>query len=322
MFLRVEHRLWLEYDGFIRESFVELRLQPRTLAHQTVTSFTLAVGPPTTVQRYRDWNDNVVHHLTISKFHERIEVRSQSLVSTHPAAPPVATIEDEVTAGVADYHFYDWLHLDGPLTPTPRVRKFARAVRPTRGRLGERVLAYSRTLRGRFAYRKNVTRYDSTPDDFLQAGAGVCQDFAHLMLALLRLDGIPCRYVSGYLHVESPTEPAQSHAWIEFYSAQQGWIPFDATHDREIDGRYVVVGYGRHYDDVPPNKGIYRGDARETLRAEVHSEVVPPAPLTSPSEGMESIDVPVYQDIPERRLERPLTRADIALIQQQQQQTQ
>jgi hypothetical protein len=88
MLLRVEHQLWLDYDGFIRESFVELRLQPRTLAHQTLTSFRLAVGPPTTVQRYRDWNDNIVHHLTISKFHERIEVRSQSVVDTHPDRPP------------------------------------------------------------------------------------------------------------------------------------------------------------------------------------------------------------------------------------------
>jgi transglutaminase-like putative cysteine protease len=320
MFLRVEHRLWLEYDAFIRESFVELRLQPRTLAHQTVATFTLAVGPPTTVQRYRDWNDNVVHHLTISRFHERIEVRSRSLVSTHPAAPAVAGVDDAVAAGPADYRFYDWLHLDGPLALTPRLRAFARAVRPTRGRLGERVLACSAELRRRFAYRKNVTSYDSRPDDFLKAGGGVCQDFAHVMLVLLRLDGIPCRYVSGYLHVESPTEPAQSHAWIEFHSPRQGWIPFDATHDREIDERYVVVGYGRHYDDVPPNRGIYRGAAQETLRAEVRSEVVAAAPLVTPSDGVEAIDVPVYQDMPERRLERPLTRADIALIQQQQQQ--
>ena len=320
MLLRVEHQLWLEYDGFIRESFVELHLQPRTLAHQTLTSFRLAVGPPTTVQRYRDWNDNIVHHLTISKFHERIEVRSQSIVDTHPDAPHVSTLDDEPGASAGDHRFYDWLHLDGPLAPTPRLRKFARAARPERGRLGERVLAYSAELHRRFTYRKNVTRFDSRPDDFLEAGGGVCQDFAHVMLALLRLDGIPCRYVSGYLHVESPSEPAQSHAWIEFHSSRHGWVPFDPTHDREIDDRYVVVAYGRHYDDVPPNKGIYRGGAHETLRAEVRSEVVPSMPLTRSTDAIEPIDVPVYAETPERRVERPLTPADIAVIQQQQQQ--
>src|SRR5689334_7904434 len=149
MLLRVEHRLWLAYDGFIRESFVELRLQPRTLDHQTLASFRLAVGPPTSVQRYRDWNDNVVHHLTIAKFHERIEVRSHAVVDTHPTTPPVATIDDDV-ASASDHRFYDWLHLDGPLTPTPRLRKFARGARPPRGHLGERALGYSRELRERF----------------------------------------------------------------------------------------------------------------------------------------------------------------------------
>ena len=104
----------------------------------------------------------------------------------------------------------------------------------------------------------------------------MCQDFAHLMLALLRLRQVPCRYVSGYLHVErKKREPSQSHAWVEFHSPTAGWVPFDPAHNRPVDDRYVVVGHGRHYDDVPPNKGIYRGIAKETLKAEVVTEVVP-----------------------------------------------
>ena len=118
-----------------------------------------------------------------------------------------------------------------------------------------------------------MTEYDSTTEDFLKIRAGVCQDFAHLMLGLLRQSQIPCRYVSGYLHVERQSqEVSQSHAWIEFWAPSHGWIPFDPTHDRAIDERYVVVGHGRHYDDVPPNKGIFRGTAREALRAEVHTQ--------------------------------------------------
>ena len=321
MFLRVEHDLLLEYDGFIRESCIELRLRPRSLPHQTVATFGLAVGPPTPVHLYSDWNANLVHHLTIAKFHERIEVRSQSVVTTHPSAPPVAGLTDVVPARALPPELQDWVGLEGPLAPTARVRAFARGLRPRAASpLGERVLAYSHELNRRFAYRKNVTRYDSRPDDFLAAGGGVCQDFAHLMLTLLRLDGIPCRYVSGYLHVESPREPAQSHAWIEFHSPGHGWVPFDPTHDREIDDRYVVVAYGRHYDDVPPNKGIYRGGAKETLHAEVRTRVIPPSPTSTPSEVIESIDVPVFSEVPERRSDRPLTPADIAAIQQQQQQ--
>lgn len=80
MYLDVQHHVRLEYDGLIRESSLEFRLQPKTTAHQTVSSFVLAVGPPTKVHRYRDWHDNIVHHLTITKFHDRIEARSRSLV--------------------------------------------------------------------------------------------------------------------------------------------------------------------------------------------------------------------------------------------------
>ena len=101
--------------------------------------------------------------------------------------------------------------------------------------------------------------HDSTTEDFLKIGGGVCQDFAHLMLALLRLRQVPCRYVSGYLHVErKKREPSQSHAWVEFHSPTAGWVPFDPAHNRPVDDRYVVAGHGRHYDDVPPNKGIPR----------------------------------------------------------------
>src|SRR5207245_2600921 len=132
-----------------------------------------------------------------------------------------------------------------------------------------------RALRGRFEYQKDVTRYDSTTEDFLKLGQGVCQDFAHLMLGWLRLSGIPCRYVSGYLHVDRrKREPSQSHAWVEFHAPSAGWVAFDPTHGRSVDERYVVVGHGRHYDDVPPNKGIYRGTARETLAAEVYTRLV------------------------------------------------
>jgi transglutaminase-like putative cysteine protease len=84
MFLEIEHRLTLRYDGFIRESFIELRLQPKTNARQSLASFVLAAGPPTRVHRYRDWNDNLVHHLAITKFHDRIEVHARSVVDTSP----------------------------------------------------------------------------------------------------------------------------------------------------------------------------------------------------------------------------------------------
>lgn len=326
MFLEVEQRLTFRYDAYISESFLELRLQPKTSAHQTLAAFFLAVGPPTRVFRYRDWNDNVAHHFTITKFHDVIEVLSRSLVDTHPGFPALATVTDRLPIAGGPPELLDFRTLGGPLRLTPRLAHLARSLRPARtARLGEYVRRLGAALTETFEYRKAVTRYDSTTEDFLEAGAGVCQDFTHLMLALLRLGGIPCRYVSGYLHVDGePGEAAQSHAWIEVYSPSRGWVAFDPTHGRQIDDRYVIVAHGRHYDDVPPNKGIYRGAATETLTAEVYVRPSDPKDISTLHEEIEEIPLPVFQEIPQRRPEprpeRLAALAEEAAAQQQQQQ--
>ena len=261
------------------------------------------MGPLTRVYRYADWHENLVHHFNITRYHNRIEVMSRSLVSTHPAAPALLAVTDAVATGDLPHPHRDFLQLEGPIQPTPALRRFQRGLTlPRAARLGELVRAAGTQIHGSFTYQKDVTRFDSTTEDFLKLGAGVCQDFAHLMLGTLRLLGIPCRYVSGYLHVATKrAEPAQSHAWIEFWSPANGWVAYDPTHDREIDERYVVVGHGRSYDDVPPNKGIYRGNAREALHAEVRTALEAKRASLGPQESVEVIEIPVYKEIPARR---------------------
>jgi transglutaminase-like putative cysteine protease len=319
VYLDVQHRVWLEYDGFIRESVIEFRLQPKTTPHQSVSSFVLSVGPPAKVHRYLDWSDNVVHHLSVSTFHDRVEAQSRSLVHTHPTHPPLGSLGDPVPFPHLPHEHYDYLQLEGPLRSSGLLREFNRALTVQKDApLGRQIRDIGRGMRQQLRYQRNVTRYDSTTDDFLAAGAGVCQDFAHLMLAVLRLRRIPCRYVSGYLHVERKSaEAAQSHAWIEFFAPAHGWIPFDPTHDREIDERYVVVAHGRHYDDVPPNKGVYRGLAKETLRAEVLTTVSSPKAVSALHEEIRQIDLPVYREIPERPADRAPTALEVAEAQQQ-----
>ena len=319
MYLDVEHRLILGYDAPIRESFVELHLQPKPTPHQTVASFVLAVGPPSAVHRYRDFHDNVVHHWSLTRVHDRIEVSSRSLVQTHPTAPSLADITEPAESPPPSWELYDYLQLSGPLLPSRRLTKFLQTLEAPRAQtLGRHVQQLGDALHLRFRYRKDVTRFDSTTDDFLEAGAGVCQDFAHLMLALLRLRRIPCRYVSGYLHVEpKPGEVAQSHAWIEFYSQTHGWVPFDPTHAREIDERYVVVAHGRHYDDVPPNRGLYRGAAKETLSAEVRTSIASRKPVSVLHEEVRHIELPVFREVPARPVTWTSPAAEEAAQQQQ-----
>lgn len=322
MLLRVEHRFAFTYDSYISESFLELRVQPKATPGQTVTSFSLAVGPATRVFRYRDWNDNLAHHFTVTKFHDRIEVVSRSLVDTHPTAAALETLDEPPAGERVPWTLRDFLDFDGPVRLTPALRDVHRAIAVPKGApVAEHVTAVGAHLRDHFAYRQHVTTFASTTDDFLEQRAGVCQDFAHLAVGLLRLRGIPCRYVSGYLHVERDSgEPAQSHAWIEVHTAQAGWVPFDPTHGAVPDERYVVVGHGRHYDDVPPNRGIYRGSGRETLVAAVHTERARGRAGSAFQEEIGSIDLPVFTEVPQRRRERPPTVAEAAAEAQQQQQ--
>jgi transglutaminase-like putative cysteine protease len=141
------------------------------------------------------------------------------------------------------------------------------------------------------------------------------------MLGLLRLSGIPCRYVSGYLHIErKKREPSQSHAWIEVYAPSAGWVPFDPTHNRTVDERYVVVGHGRHYDDVPPNKGIYRGLARETLRAEVHTLPTTTRAIPRLTDDVRPIELRTFAAAPQQRPEVVMSAPADEQSQQQQQQ--
>src|SRR5215470_14719275 len=145
MRLEIEHAFAFAYDGYISESFLELRVQPKTTPAQTVLGFGLAVGPRTRVHRYVDWNDNVTHHFTITRFHERIEVSSRSLVSTHPSGPPIAAVT--VPAGLPDgpYTLLDFLDFVGPVQLTTGLRAAHKAAAPARtAPLGEHVLALGR----------------------------------------------------------------------------------------------------------------------------------------------------------------------------------
>ena len=120
-----------------------------------------------------------------------------------------------------------------------------------------------------FHYAPSHTKVDSPIDDALKARVGVCQDLAHIMIALARRIGIPCRYVSGYLSPgkDSKDRSAQgaTHAWAEAYLPTLGWVGFDPTNDVLAAERHVRVAIGRDYADVPPTRGVFRGEARSEL---------------------------------------------------------
>ena len=321
MLLEIEHHLKFSYEEYIRESHLEVRVEPRSQATQVLHDFRLSLGPSARTTRFEDWMGNAVHWFSITDYHERIEILARSLVETNPQVVYPGLVDDPIQDQPPSMDLWDFLQISEPIIDGKALRSLhADLGLPGAKTVGEAVERVGEGLRSRFEYRPHVTDAHSTTDAMLVGGAGVCQDFAHAALGLLRLTGIPARYVSGYLHVERETEaPSQSHAWIEYWSPTHGWLPYDPTHGLVPEERHVTVGYGRSYQDVPPNRGIYQGGAIESLEAEVITKPGQRPDRRRPVDEL-FMDLPVYTEAPDRISRTDLPGSDAASQQQQQQQ--
>jgi transglutaminase-like putative cysteine protease len=162
--------------------------------------------------------------------------------------------------------------------------------------LGELALRVLHLLTERFTYKKGVTTAASPITDILEQGSGVCQDFTHLMIGLARAMNIPARYVSGLVHPDAEKYRGftQTHAWCELFFPTAGWIGFDAANNCIVGANFVKVAVGRHFFDVPPNKGIYRGTAKESIEVAVQSEELTTVPPELAAERVQSLSIPTY----------------------------
>lgn len=318
MLVKITHQTELSYDSPISESAVELRMSPRQEGDQHRLSFKLAVGPATSIASYFDWLGNTVHTLSINGFHRQMRVIATSVVETNRPVPNIEACEDRwpIPPSALDYTMCDYLQFAPPITDTPLLRQLAQEVAP---RAGEPLAAVTRRLlhlvHDRFTYQKGVTTAASSITDILQHGRGVCQDFTHLLIGLGRCLAIPSRYVSGFIHRRSEEirGHAQTHAWCEFCFPSRGWVGFDPTNNCLVGPNFIKIGHGRDFRDVPPNKGVYRGAAQETIDVTVEMEDLDAVPPALAAERFETINLPVH---PHRSEEQ----SDAVTQQQEQQQ--
>src|SRR6202451_1772188 len=270
----VRHITSFRYQPAVRESVMEVRMQPRTDFRQRCLSFSLNVSPRATVMVYRDFYGNAVHHFDIPQKHNLIEVSAQAIVDVLPARDfrqKAATCDwHELDERVAQTDYWEMLLPSQFAAPTVLLEKLAAELKLKRRR---KPLALLQELNGKlyemFEYVPLSTNVDSPIDDALRARRGVCQDFAHIMITLVRQLKIPCRYVSGYLYHQDKSQdrsPAgATHAWVEAYLGELGWVAFDPTNNLEGCDRHVRVALGRDYSDVPPTRGVYKGEAESEL---------------------------------------------------------
>lgn len=288
----VRHLTRFTYDNPISESMMEVRMQPRTELHQRCLGFELTTTPRATVAAYRDPLNNIVHHFDIPGRHGQLTIVAESIVEfvgapSLPAALSMDAWQDVDAAQRAQSH-WDFLQPSLLTKETPLLKAFEDALCQengtdvrTRDPLSE-VLAINSAIHKRFTYRQQVTGVDSPIDHALETGEGVCQDFAHVMLACVRRRGIPCRYVSGYLfHGSSDTSAdGATHAWVEALLPGLGWVGFDPTNDVVAGTRHIRVAIGRDYADVPPTKGVFRGRSANELAVAVQVSLADTSTLT------------------------------------------
>ena len=300
MLLKITHTTDLTYSDLISESVMELRMAPRQERDQHRLSFDLAIGPATHVTSYFDWLDNTVHTFTIGPFHDRIQIVASSVVETDRPRPQVERFADTwPIAATDDYTLYDYVHFGGPIVDAPKLRELIDVLHPTPGMsLGELALRMLHLIAERFEYRKGITTAASPITDALDSGAGVCQDFTHLMIGMARALGIPARYVSGLIHPEAERFRGftQTHAWCELLFPSAGWVGFDPTNSCPVGPHFVKVGVGRDYRDVPPNKGRWQssGQVTEAIDVRVKTEELTAMPAELAAERMQPIGIPTY----------------------------
>lgn len=328
MYYSIRHLTKFLYSTPVSESMMETRMHPRSDERQRCLTFHLSVSPRCRVFSYRDHLGNHVHHFDIPVQHGQLVIVAESLVEMQPSVQIPSFLApaawDDVDVLVEEGDYWEMLFPSEFATPTPELDRLAERLDVRRRddplmvlhQLNQQVYEY-------FAYKPKSTKVDSPIDDALTTRAGVCQDFAHIMITLVRSKlRIPCRYVSGYLHHgASDTDRSVSsatHAWIEALIPQLGWVGFDPTNWLVAGDRHIRTAIGRDYSDVPPTHGMFRGRAESELTVAVQ---------VTPGEGSFSLDqeLPVPEDwsilvekaqaLPEQA--PPLTRQQMMAQQQQ-----
>lgn len=266
--MRVVHTTGYAYKAPVAASYNEARLTPRSDSRQNVIVNRIETAPATRSYRYVDYWGTLVTAFDLHAPHTELEVTSSSVVETDTPESPTPDVGwEHLRSPKSLDRFYEVLVPTDYTPASKRIDRVARHLSKARDPR-DAVLAAIDWVRNELSYVPGSTGVHSSGLDALREGRGVCQDFAHLSLIVLRAMGIPSRYVSGYLYPKADagigeTVRGESHAWVQVWTG--GWWNYDPTNDTEINEQYVGVGTGRSYADVSPLKGIYLGSGSSEL---------------------------------------------------------
>ena len=275
--LEIRHTSRYLYNGPVSHSVMRLCLKPLDDARQRLLRFHVETNPPAALSQETDSFGNSKHVLTLHHQHNSLEISSTSAVETAkeislPSALPKDAWE-EIRSWRNSFRLWDFTHPSAYAHPSDALGAFVEEMdlRPGDDPL-ESVLRLSDTLHRSFQYVPGSTSVVSPIEHILETRQGVCQDYAHVMIAIARSWGVPARYTSGYLYAGSWEEESlssASHAWVECLLPGLDWVGLDPTNRWLAGQRHVRLAVGRDYKDVTPTEGIIHGNAQSTLEVQV-----------------------------------------------------
>lgn len=270
--IRVRHRTGYTYPSPVRSSYNEARMTPPSDHGQQTLETRLEVYPVTSPLRYVDYWGTIVHAFDVHQPHTTLRVTATAVVETGGAAPepPDVGWAEFADPGLQDTHA-EFLRGSRYVVAEPDVARIAAelAAEYDPAQAGRQAVAWAHE---QLSYQRGATEVHTTSAQARAAGRGVCQDYTHVALSMLRALGLPSRYVSGYLHPGAAAAvgeqtTGESHAWVEFWAG--AWVAADPTSLAAVAERHIAVARGRDYADVRPLSGIYRGPRSESLDVSV-----------------------------------------------------
>lgn len=303
MYYAVTHLTIYTYSEPISDSMMEVRMQPISKGKQRCVRFNLDLSPKARTLSYKDYLGNVVHSFDIPGQHKKLAIKAESIAEIKPATLPPENLPmdtwDKLDQETWQPDRYDMLLAGHFTVNTPRLQDFMASMNWGRRTDPMTLLReLNSTIYEHFDYHQHVTKVDSPIDIALEAGGGVCQDFAHIMLTMARHVGIPARYVSGYLYhrvdQHDRSDVDASHAWVEVWLPELGWVGFDPTNNLIVTDRHIKVSTGKDYAEAPPTKGVFRGDAETDLEVRVQVIMLDELPVEE-TELAPEIVMPHYE---------------------------
>lgn len=286
MLFRITHRTRYRYAGTASESFMEARLTPTQDERQDLRVHALKTTPACNLHVYTDYFGNTVETFSIIQRHRELLLESVSEVDTHPVAPPTVALEVSVSEARQIFRserlkLFEYIIASPAIQLSAEVNSLANRFFKPGDPIGASLLRLNAWIKESFRYEPGTTSIDTPVATALRQRTGVCQDFAQVMIAVLRSAEIPARYVTGYIETETQRKASEaqraprligaseSHAWVEVYLPGGFWWPLDPTNDCVAGERHVKVANGRDYRDSTPTTGVFKGTHTERLEVAV-----------------------------------------------------